>query len=135
MSSRCRACCLVLYMSRSFWSMSQDDLEAPTASLLYANLEDGVLRLSGSASDIGGVVASVEVSWSHGRWHLAELDRLASEVKWSLAWGHEEWHALHGGRRAATTPSSCALLTTRGTRGRYGGRGIGTVGVNSSVLM
>ena len=44
-----------------------DDLEAPTASLLYANLEDGVLRLSGSASDVGGVVASVEVSWSHGR--------------------------------------------------------------------
>ena len=73
-----------------------DDLEAPTASLLYANLEDGVLRLSGSASDVDGVVASVEVSWSHGRWHIAELDRIASEVKWSLAWGHEEWHALHG---------------------------------------
>jgi len=73
-----------------------DDLEAPTASLLYANLEDGVLRLSGSASDVDGVVASVEVSWSHGRWHIADLDRLASEVKWSLVWGHEEWHALHG---------------------------------------
>ena len=72
------------------------DDEAPTASLLYANLEDGVLRLSGSASDVGGVVASVEVSWSHGRWHIAELDRIASEVKWSLAWGHEEWHSLHG---------------------------------------
>ena len=38
----------------------------------------------------------MEVSWSHGRWHLAELDRVASEVTWSLAWGHEAWHALHG---------------------------------------
>ena len=52
-------------MSRWFWIEEPDDLEAPTASLLYANLEDGVLSLSGSASDVGGVVASVEVSWSH----------------------------------------------------------------------
>ena len=41
----------------------------PTASLGYTNLEDGVPRLSGSASDVGGVVASVEVSWSRALAH------------------------------------------------------------------
>ena len=98
-----------------------DDLEAPTASLLYANLEDGVLRLSGSASDVGGVVASVEVSWSHGRWHLAELDRLASEVKWSLAWGHEEWHALHGELPGGDYPFELRVADDSGTRKRGAG--------------
>lgn len=73
-----------------------DDDEPPTAALLYANIEAGVLRLSGTASDAGGVVASVEVSWSHGRWHIADLDRVAPDVRWTLTWGHEAWHALHG---------------------------------------
>ena len=59
-----------------------DDLEAPTASLLYANLEDGVLRLSGAASDVGRRRPSGLVeprSLAHRR--------LISEVKWSLAIG------------------------------------------------
>lgn len=72
------------------------DDEGPTATLDAATLEDGILRLAGGATDVGGAVASVEVSWTPGRWHFAALDRVAAEVRWTLSWGDEPWHALHG---------------------------------------
>ena len=68
----------------------------PTATLESASLESGVLELAGTATDLGGAVASVEVSWDPTRWHLAALDRVAADVRWSLAWGDEPWHEMHG---------------------------------------
>lgn len=44
-----------------------------------------------------GVVASVEVSWVKGRWHIADVvGSLEGEVEWKVSLGGESWHAKHG---------------------------------------
>jgi len=69
---------------------------------------------SGWASDGGGgVVASVELSWTAERgtaaqWHPARLERLASYTRWSFVWGHLPWQLLHG-----ELPSAGARLQLR----------------------
>ena len=62
-------------------------------------LSGGVARAEGSARVRAGkgVVASVEVSWVRGRWHIAKiLGPLGEVVEWKVEWGSEAWHAMHG---------------------------------------
>lgn len=70
-----------------------EDETPPSVSLTRATLSDGVVQVVGTAADHHGNVAAVEVSWGHGRWHAATLDKIAPNVTWTLAWGDQECHA------------------------------------------
>ena len=77
--------------------VASTDTEAPEAVVESVETAADRVAVRGRATDAGGVVASVEVSWEAGRWHPAVLDRLASDVAWEATWGDEPWHVpLHG---------------------------------------
>lgn len=81
------------------------DESAPDGSIDAACYSaSGVVEASGKATDVGGNVAGVELSWDSGgeseegrrRWHPAALARVAPLASWSFRWGDEEWQRLHG---------------------------------------